>query len=300
MNIVAIDIGGTSIKYGVVNENGEILKTDSEDTDAEKGVEQLLEKIYFIVEKYLFNDKIKGIAVSATGQIDAMKGKVVGGTELIPGWIGTNLVDILQKKYSLPVVLENDVNCAALGEFWLGAAKNSDNFICLTVGTGIGGGIVLNGELFRGEGFVAGEFGHIQIEKGGKNCGCGKKGCYQQYASTTALLELIKEKTGETLNGKEFFSNVTSIGGIYESILEKWCDYLTDGLSTLVYIFNPRLIVIGGGISIQRDLLETYINRSLKEKIGKNYNEILKIKMADRGNDAGLLGATYLLLQKII
>lgn len=300
MNIVAIDIGGTSIKYGIVNENGEILKTDSIDTDSKKGVNQLLDKIYFIVEKYLVSDNVKGIAISATGQINATKGKVVGGTELIPGWIGTNLVDILQKKYSLPAVLENDVNCAALGEFWLGAAKDSDNFICLTVGTGIGGGIVLNGEIFRGEGFVAGEFGHIQIEKAGKSCGCGKKGCYQKYASTTALIELIKEKTGETLNGKEFFLKVMSIGGIYESILEEWCDYLTDGLSTLIYIFNPSLIVVGGGISNQKYLLETHINKSLKEKIGKNYSEILKVKMADKGNDAGLLGATYLLLQKII
>ncbi len=298
MNIIAIDIGGTEIKYGLVSSRGEVIFSSSLLTEASKGVEQLLEKIYGIVEE-LKTNRILGIAVSATGQIDGSIGKVVGGTDLIPGWIGTNLVEILEKRYSVPSVLENDVNCAALGEMWMGAAKGKENFLCLTIGTGIGGGIVLKGELLRGESSVAAEFGHIQIVKNGLQCGCGNRGCYQSYASTTALLRLAEEKTGKKLNGKEIFDEVHKNNKKYIEIVNEWADYLTDGLSTLIYIFNPSLIVIGGGVSKQGEFLKSIFQKSLEKKVMKNYLDILEIKMAERGNDAGMLGASYLLLEKI-
>lgn len=298
MSVIAIDIGGTEIKYGLVSLRGEVIFSSSLLTEASKGVEQLLEKIFKIVEE-LKNEKVLGIAVSATGQIDGTIGKVVGGTNLIPGWIGTNLVEILEERYKIPAVLENDVNCAALGEMWMGAAKGKENFLCLTIGTGIGGGIVLNGELLRGENSVAAEFGHIQIVKNGIQCGCGKKGCYQGYASTTALLRLTKEKTGKKLNGKEIFDEVHKNSMEYKEIVDEWADYFTDGLATLVYIFNPSLIVIGGGVSKQGEFLKNIFEKSLEKKVMKNYLDILEIKMAERGNDAGMLGATYLLLKKI-
>lgn len=298
MNIIAIDIGGTEIKYGLVSSRGEVIFSSSLLTEASKGVEQLLEKIYKIVEE-LKDDKVVGIAVSATGQIDGAIGKVVGGIDLIPGWIGTNLVEILEEKYRLPAILENDVNCAALGEMWMGAAKGKENFLCLTIGTGIGGGVVLKGELLRGESSVAAEFGHIQIVKNGVQCGCGNRGCYQSYASTTALLELAEEKTGKKLNGKEIFDEVHKNNIEYKGIVDEWADYFTDGLATLIYIFNPSLIVIGGGVSKQGDFLKNIFQKSLEKKVMKNYLEILEIKMAERGNDAGILGAAYLLLEKI-
>lgn len=298
MSVIAIDIGGTEIKYGLVSLRGEVIFSSSLLTEASKGVEQLLEKIFKIVEE-LKNEKVLGIAVSATGQIDGTIGKVVGGTNLIPGWIGTNLVEILEERYKIPAVLENDVNCAALGEMWMGAAKGKENFLCLTIGTGIGGGIVLNGELLRGENSVAAEFGHIQIVKNGIQCGCRNRGCYQSYASTTALLRLAKEKTGKKLNGKEIFDEVHKNSMEYKEIVDEWADYFTDGLATLVYIFNPSLIVIGGGVSKQGEFLKNIFEKSLEKKVMKNYLDILEIKMAERGNDAGMLGATYLLLKKI-
>ncbi|MDX8337160.1 ROK family protein [Candidatus Cetobacterium colombiensis] len=298
MNIVAIDIGGTEIKYGSVTGGGEVKFSSSLATEASKGVEQLLDKIYSIVEK-LKDEKTLGIAVSATGQIDGLAGKVVGGTNLIPGWIGTDLVKILEEKYSLPAVLENDVNCAALGEMWMGAAKNRKNFLCLTIGTGIGGGIVLDGKLLRGESSVAAEFGHIQIVKNGEKCGCGSTGCYQSYASTTALLKLAERKLGKKLNGKEIFDEVHKNNLEYKKVLDEWADYFTDGLATLIYIFNPSLIVIGGGVSKQGSFLKNIFQKSLETKVMKNYLDILEMKMAERGNDAGMLGASYLLLEKM-
>ncbi|WP_297598413.1 ROK family protein [uncultured Cetobacterium sp.] len=298
MNIIAIDIGGTEIKYGLVNEEGEILFSSSLLTEASKGVEQLLKKIDKIIEEFISTYLIAGIGISATGQIDGKQGVVVGGTNLIPGWIGTKLVEILEEKYKVPTILENDVNCATLGEMWLGAAKGKKNFICLTIGTGIGGGVVLNGRLLTGEGSVAAEFGHIQIVKDGKECGCGNKGCYQAYASTTALLKLVEEKMGRNLNGKEFFEEVHKNSIPYIEILNEWVDYFTDGLSSLIYIFNPSLVVIGGGISKQGDFLMDIFKKSLEKKVMKNYLDILTIKMAERGNDAGILGASYLLIEK--
>ena len=146
--ILAIDIGGTMIKYGLVTLEGEVITSDKVDTQAEKGLENILNKIDIIYNK--FKDRnLLGIAVSGTGQINGEIGKVIGGNPIIPEWIGTNLVEILEKKYDLPTILENDVNCAALGEKWKGAGKNLSDFLCLTVGTGIGGGIILNNELER-------------------------------------------------------------------------------------------------------------------------------------------------------
>ena len=288
MNILAIDIGGTMIKYGLVSSDGEILSTDKIETEAEKGLENILNKIDNIFKKYKENNPI-GVAVSGTGQINGMIGKVIGGNPIIPNWIGTNLVKILEEKYNLPIVLENDVNCVALGEKWIGAGKNLKNFICLTIGTGIGGGIILNNQLFRGENFVAGEFGHILI----------KKGEFEQFASTTALIRLVKERTEKTLNGKEIFDLEKKEIVEYQEVISEWIENLTDGLSSIVYCFNPANIILGGGVIEQGEALINRVKNSLFKKIGLQFKEKLNIIQAKLGNNAGMIGASYLLLEKI-
>ena len=288
MNILAIDIGGTMIKYGLVSSDGEILSTDKIETEAEKGLENILNKIDNIFKRYKENNPV-GIAVSGTGQINGIIGKVIGGNPIIPNWIGTNLVKILEKKYNLPIVLENDVNCVALGEKWIGAGKDLSNFICLTIGTGIGGGIILNNQLFRGENFVAGEFGHILI----------KKGEFEQFASTTALIRLVKERTGKTLNGKEIFDLEKKEIVEYQEVISEWIENLTDGLSSIVYCFNPANMILGGGVIEQGEPLINRIKNSLFKKIGPQFKEKLNITQAKLGNNAGMIGASYLLLEKI-
>ena len=141
--------------------------------------------------------------------------------------------------------------------------------------------------ILRGDTCVAGEFGHIQIIKNGEECLCGKKGCYERYASASALVRMVKEKTGLKLNGKEIFTRERAGETVFKEIVDEWIDYLTDGLSTITYIFNPSLIVIGGGVTKQGDYLLERINKSLISKIGINYK------------NAGMLGAVYLLLKKI-
>ena len=288
MNILAIDIGGTMIKYGLVSSDGEILSTDKIETEAEKGLENILNKIDNIFKRYKENNPV-GIAVSGTGQINGMIGKVIGGNPIIPNWIGTNLVKILEEKYNLPIVLENDVNCVALGEKWIGAGKDLSNFICLTIGTGIGGGIILNNQLFRGENFVAGEFGHILI----------KKGEFEQFASTTALIRLVKERTEKTLNGKEIFDLEKKEIVEYQEVISEWIENLTDGLSSIIYCFNPANIILGGGVIGQGEPLINRIKNSLFKKIGPQFKEKLNIIQAKLGNNAGMIGASYLLLEKI-
>ena len=288
MNILAIDIGGTMIKYGLVSSDGEILSTDKIETEAEKGLENILNKIDNIFKRYKENNPV-GIAVSGTGQINGIIGKVIGGNPIIPNWIGTNLVKILEKKYNLPAVLENDVNCVALGEKWIGAGKDLSNFICLTIGTGIGGGIILNNQLFRGENFVAGEFGHILI----------KKGEFEQFASTTALIRLVKERTGKILNGKEIFDLEKKEIVEYQEVISEWIENLTDGLSSIIYCFNPANIILGGGVIGQGEALINRIKNSLFKKIGLQFKEKLNIIQAKLGNNAGMIGASYLLLEKI-
>ena len=288
MNILAIDIGGTMIKYGLVSSDGKILSTNKIKTEASKGLNNILNKIDNIFKKYKENNPI-GVAVSGTGQINGIIGKVIGGNPIIPNWIGTNLVKILEEKYNLPAVLENDVNCVALGEKWIGAGKNLKNFICLTIGTGIGGGIILNNQLFRGENFVAGEFGHILI----------KKGEFEQFASTTALIRLVKERTGKTLNGKEIFDLEKKEIVEYQEVISEWIENLTDGLSSIVYCFNPANIILGGGVIGQGEALINRIKNSLFKKIGLQFKEKLNIIQAKLGNNAGMIGASYLLLEKI-
>ena len=288
MNILAIDIGGTMIKYGLVSSDGKILSTDKIKTESSKGLNNILNKIDNIFKRYKENNPV-GIAVSGTGQINGMIGKVIGGNPIIPNWIGTNLVKILEEKYNLPIVLENDVNCVALGEKWIGAGKDLSNFICLTIGTGIGGGIILNNQLFRGENFVAGEFGHILI----------KKGEFEQFASTTALIRLVKERTGKTLNGKEIFDLEKKEIVEYQEVISEWTENLTDGLSSIVYCFNPANMILGGGVIEQGEPLINRIKNSLFKKIGPQFKEKLNIIQAKLGNNAGMIGASYLLLEKI-
>ena len=287
MNILAIDIGGTMIKYGLVSSDGEILSTNKIETEAEKGLENILNKIDNIFKRYKENNPV-GVAVSGTGQINGIIGKVIGGNPIIPNWIGTNLVKILEEKYNLPAVLENDVNCVAFGEKWIGAGKDLSNFICLTIGTGIGGGIILNNQLFRGENFVAGEFGHILI----------KKGEFEQFASTTALIRLVKERTGKILNGKEIFDLEKKEIVEYQEVISEWIENLTDGLSSIVYCFNPANIILGGGVIEQGEPLINRIKDSLFKKIGPQFKEKLNIIQAKLGNNAGMIGASYLLLEK--
>ncbi|WP_246367085.1 ROK family protein [Paraliobacillus salinarum] len=291
MRIAVFDIGGTSIKYAVSDEKANFLLEDSFPTEAFQGGKAVIDKIIQTSMELKKTWEIEGITISSAGQIDNENGVVVYATDNIPGYTGMEVSKLIHSVTGLPVEVENDVNCTALGEHWMGAAQGVKNFICVTIGTGIGGAIFVNGELFTGSNYSAGEVGHINLYPNGKACTCGNNGCYEKYASSLALQEMVEETFNQKINLKLFFENVRSGDQASRQVLERWVDHLTTGLQSIVHTFNPEMIVIGGGISAQGDFLLEYIHDSLFNKLMPNHKSNLSIKMAKYENKANLLGA---------
>jgi glucokinase len=291
MQLGVIDIGGTSIKYGIATDKGELIGLDSIPTQALKGGQSVVEKVKMICDQLSKQSILEGIAISSAGQIDNQHGIVVYATENIPGYSGTPLAELVSKHTGLPVTVENDVNCTALGEYWQGAAKAIDDFLCVTIGTGIGGALFLNGKLYTGANFSAGEIGHINLYPNGKPCTCGNNGCYEKYASSSALSELVRHKMGMNLPLEQFFELVKEGNKNAHNVLMQWEDDVATGIQSLVHIFNPQLVLIGGGISAQGNFLLQGIESSLSKKLMPSYLKSLRLKIAIRENKANLLGA---------
>ena len=291
MQLGVIDIGGTFIKYAVMGEEGSFLFHDSVPTDSHSGANGLVAKVLGLCDQMMSVFEIGGIAISSAGQIDSVQGVVVFATDNLPGYTGTRLAELVSGHTALPVTVENDVNCTALGESWKGAARGIDNFLCVTIGTGIGGALFLNGQLYTGVGFSAGEIGHMVLHPNGLPCTCGSRGCYEQYASSSALHQLASAQFGSGMNVKTLFERVKLGDEKALGVFDQWVDDLTTGLQSLVHLFNPELIVIGGGISAQGEFLRQAIDRSLEQKIMPNHQKHLQIKMAEHDNKSNLLGA---------
>ena len=286
MKILVFDIGGTEIKYALCDENFVLTNKNSVPTNAYEGGKRIIERIVEITKTF---EGIDRIGISTAGQVDSVKGEIIFATDSIPGYTGTKIKQIIETEIGVPCAVENDVNSAALGEAYFGAAKGEENFICLTYGTGIGGAIFLGGKLFTGSSFSAGEFGHFITHAGGKTCPCGGKGCYEAYASTSALVRAVKEKTGRNLNGREIFAEFDNPE--IKAILDAWIDEIVVGLKGLVYIFNPTLIVAGGGI-MSREYITNEINNRLAAELMPSFRHV-KVVKAQAGNDANLLGAAH-------
>jgi glucokinase len=291
MYLGVFDIGGTSIKYGIVNLEGKLLFHDSLPTEAHMGGEAVIQKVINISKELIDRWKISGISISSAGQVNSETGMVVYATDNIPRYTGLNITELIQKETHLPVMVENDVNCTALGEYWLGAAKDVDDFICVTIGTGIGGALFLDGKLYTGKGYCAGEIGHITLYPDGRECTCGKNGCFESYASSKALTDLITKAAGNTVPLIQFFKAVKAGDPESLALFELWLNDLTTGLKSIVHLLNPELIVLGGGISAQGDFLLEAIKDSLFPKLMPNHAATLEIMLAKNGNDANLLGA---------
>ncbi|TMN21759.1 ROK family protein [Lentibacillus cibarius] len=291
MFIAVFDIGGTSIKYGVLNEEGTILMDKAFPAEAHLGGEVLIQNVIAKSKELQQEWALAGIAISSAGQIDNKTGVVVHATDNIPGYTGVRIKQRVEEATGLSVTVENDVNCTALGEYWKGAATDAENFLCITIGTGIGGAIFTDGRLYVGARFSAGEIGHINLYPDGKPCTCGDHGCLEQYASSSALQEMIKETFGYTINLREFFDRLRTGDPKGMAVYNKWIDNLTTGLKSIVHTLNPELIVIGGGISAQGDFLLDPIKESLSEKIMPNYQVNLDVRIAQHANQANLLGA---------
>lgn len=288
MRILCFDIGGTFIKYGLCDENFNLSEKNKIPTHAENGGQSIIERIIEIIEQY---DSIDRVAISTAGQVDSENGIVVYSTDNIPYYTGMRVKSLIENKTGITTFVENDVNCAALGEAHFGAARGVSDFICLTLGTGIGGAIFLNNSLYKGSASSAGEIGHMIIHSGGKQCTCGGEGCYECYASASALIKAVNKVSPVELNAFQIFEKENIEKPEIRSEIDKWIDEIITGLVNIIYIFNPSMIVIGGGI-MNEDYIIELIDRKIYSRLMDNFKNV-KIVRPKLGNDAGMIGAAY-------
>lgn len=287
MKILAFDIGGTEIKYALCDADFNLTENKSIPTNAHEGGKRIIERVVEIIKTF---DGIDRVGISTAGQVDSQKGEIIFATDSIPGYTGTKIKEIIEAETGIPTAVENDVNSAAIGEAIFGAAKGIESFVCLTYGTGIGGAIYLNNRLFTGASFSAGEFGHIVTHAHGRKCTCGGKGCYEAYASSRALVRNVEEKTGRKMNGREIFAEFDN--PVIRETIDNWIDEIIIGLKSIIYVFNPSLIVAGGGIMSQ-EYITSEIQKRLADELMPSFSTVRVVK-AQMGNDANKLGAAYL------
>ena len=297
MYYICIDIGGTSIKYGVLSEKGEIFidgTVSAKVTEKENFILSDVKKlIRNILDEYR-NYEIEGICVSTAGVVNPEKGEIAYAGPTIPKYTGTKIKEELEKEFSISCEVENDVNCAGLGEYWKGAGKGSKSMVCLTIGTGIGGSVILDGKLLNGIGYTAGEIGYMDVN-----------GNYiQNIASSKYLVEKVQKEKVEregitdTITGVDIFElakkgDEICIAGINEIISN-----LAVGVRNIIYLLNPEVIVIGGGITAQKEYLEEKIRKEVNDGMISDMFRKTRIELAQQGNQAGLLGALYNFLNK--
>ncbi len=286
VRIAALDIGGTSIKSGVWT-GGLAQEVREQDTNAKNGAAYVMERAKEILRSY---GSFDAIGISTAGQVNPQEGSILYANENIPGYTGMKIREIMEAEFSVPVAVENDVNAAAIGEGRFGAGMGSDDFLCVTYGTGVGGAVVINQEVYRGSGFSAGEFGGILIHPEASREGEPFSGCYETCASATALVARAKALDESLTNGRRIFERLSEPG--VQALVDCWIDEIVYGLVSLIHIFNPSRIVLGGGVMAQPYILEQ-VQKKVKRRVMPSFSTV-DIRQAQLGNQAGLLGAASL------
>lgn len=286
MKIVALDIGGTSIKSGLWNGDG-VEEVKEHDTNASRGGAYVMERAKEILHTY---DGFDAIGISTAGQVNSKEGYIRYANENIPGYTGTRICDILAEEFGVPVAVENDVNAAAIGEGQFGAGREFDDFLCITYGTGVGGAVVIDKKIYTGSACSAGEFGAIMIHPEDSVCGDPFRGCYEKYASTTALVARARAYDPALDNGRKIFERLEEEP--VKEILDQWTDEIVYGLVTVIHIFNPPCVVLGGGIMAQPYILGE-VKRKTAARIMSSFKNV-ELRQARLGNMAGIMGAAYL------
>lgn len=303
--IICFDIGGTFVKYGLINQNGQMVFKDKALTP-KHDIQTLLPELIIEKIKCLQNDfEITGIGISSCGLVNHEKGEILFSNNL-PGYTGMKLAEIIFKTIELPVVVENDVKCACLGEMWKGSIQGKQNVVFLTLGTGIGSSIIIDGKIVNGSHRLAGELGHMVIVANGRPCGCGRKGCYERYAATSAFVnDYIEEKKKqgiilENVSGEQILQFVIEKDPIATMVYKRFVSYISIGLVNIAHLLNPEAIIIGGGIAEQTEQFIQDINTEIKNEIMPIYhNQEDLVFPSALGNDAGMYGAGYLTLKRL-
>lgn len=314
MKYIGIDVGGTNLKAGIVDERGVILATTrmkiAQIADQEELARTMADMIRELARlAHVSMEEIASVGVGVPGTVEIHSGSLLYSCNLTLH--NVPLRRLFHKHLRIPLYIENDANCAALAEYHVGAGRGSKRFVMVTLGTGIGGGIIHNGKIFHGSNGMAGEVGHMSIVYGGQPCPCGRNGCWEQYASASALKRLTREaitREPESILGKVVAENEGKISGqsafiaarrgdpVGQEVCRDYIGYLSAGIVNLINIFQPDALAIGGGVSNEDDeyLLIPVQQQAAKEMIPCSRDKMTRIVRAELGNDAGIIGAALL------
>ncbi|MEJ7617509.1 MAG: ROK family protein [Pyrinomonadaceae bacterium] len=307
--VIAADVGGTNLRAAVINESGQVLERFKQHTPkTETPVEMIgafVSAARELMERQSVREHahIRGMAIAVPATVDVKQGVVMRAPN-VPSLDGLRLTAALEQELSLPVIIENDANAAAVGEMWQGAARNQRTIICLTLGTGVGGGIILDGELWRGADGTAGEIGHLIVEPVGYPCPCGGRGCLEVYGSATAIVRMAREMrprypnstihTIEDLSAEKLYKLGLAGDELAREVFRRVGFYLGVGLTSLINLLNPEMIVIGGGAAAGWELFDDHMREQIASRAFAVPARRAKIVRAECDDNAGLLGAAHL------
>lgn len=314
MYYLGIDLGGTNIAVGIVDENHKIVRKGSTPTLASREPEAIVQDmgalcLRLLKEEGISVEEVAKIGIASPGSIDPEKGMIVYANNL--PFRNFPIADLLKKQVPVAhIYVENDANAAALGEAMGGAAMGADIAVMITLGTGVGGGVIINGKVFSGFNYAGAELGHVVIEYEGVPCSCGRKGCWEAYSSATALVRMTKEKMLETkdtkmwemvdgniekANARIAFAAMKQGDKAGQEVVDKYIRYLACGISNMINIFQPNVLCIGGGVCNEKDyLLKPLMELVEKDQYTSGLDKKTRVCIAELGNDAGIVGAAAL------
>lgn len=310
--VIGLDLGGTNIKGALLDRNGNILFKKEVATLAQEGPEAVALRMAGLVSEFeaaakTDGEEVIGVGIGIPGLPDQENGDVIFAPNL--GWRNVPLVKLLKKTVTVPVLLENDANVAALGEQWRGAGRGSQNMIMITIGTGIGGGLIINGGLYSGTNGNAGEIGHTVIDPAGPLCTCGRQGCLETLTSAMAMKRMAEEavargeKTSlaeqKEIEARDVICAAREKDPIADKIVNSVAHYLGIGIANMINLFNPDTVVIGGGVSRAGDILLNPLRDSTRKWSLDASCRVVKLALAELGNDAGCIGAGRLVLNRL-
>lgn len=283
---VSVDIGGTAIKYGLISADGQILSRGVTDTDAKRGGPAVRDTVLGIVDGFFLQEKINGVCISTAGMVDPERGVITYSAPLIPDYAGIEYKKTMEERFRVPCEVENDVNCAGLAESVSGAAAGSRISLMLTVGTGIGGSIIIDGEIFRGFSGSACEVGYMSM----------RDSDFQTLGAASALSKKVagwKQEPPERWSGYRIFEDARKGDALCLRAIDEMADVLGQGIANICYVLNPEIVVLGGGIMGQEEFLRERIEKAIEKYLVSGIARHTRLAFARHRNDAGMLGAFY-------
>ena len=311
-HVLAADIGGTNTRMAIVNENGDILTLLKKSTHCKEGRDEMIKFIVSFVgetieKSKLLKEEICGIGIGFPGPLNAKTGTIFNPPNLI-GWDSVPLRDVLEKELRVPVAIENDANAAALGEWWKGAGSGTSSLFCITLGTGVGGGIIMGGNIWHGVSSIAGEIGHTTVIRDGIKCTCGNIGCLEAYACSGGILKrvndaLLKERDSD---GEQPFTDLKQVSQmvmqgneIVLNVIRETGVILGIAIANIANLLNPEMVVLFGGITNLGENLLGPLKEEVKRRAFKKATESLRIELSQLGDNSGILGAARNILSKL-